>query len=86
MLSDVAQGGSAEQGIGDGMQQDIGIRMAEQARARTESCTPPMISGRPGTRRWMSQPSPMRSAAGGSMVSETFMTQFLVGRAGARLQ
>jgi hypothetical protein len=47
-------------GVGDGVQQHIGIGMAQQAHAVRIS-TPPRISLRPGTRACTSQPSPMRS-------------------------
>ena len=59
-VADVAQCRGTEQGVGDGVQHHIGVRMAGQP-ARVLDRTPPRISGRPSTSRWVSCPVPTRT-------------------------
>lgn len=57
--TDVAQSGSSEHGVADGMDQYVGITVAQQSQ-RMFNPMPPNQSGRSGTRRWTSYPKPVR--------------------------
>ena len=60
MAADVARAERAEQRVGDRMQADVGIRMADQAAAARAAARRASTRPSPGARRWTSKPSPVR--------------------------
>ena len=60
MLADVAEAGGAEQGVGDRMENDVGIAVAGEARARAGLATPPSMIGPSPAKAWTSKPMPVR--------------------------
>ena len=73
MHADIAQGRRSQDGIGDGVRQNVGIRVALEAEFAGHRATPPRISGRPAARRWTSHPSPVRNS-----LKAGFLGEFLV--------
>ena len=60
--ADVAEAGGAEQGVGAGVGDDVGVAVARRARRRRRSATPPSTSGAVGSsdHGWTSKPLPTR--------------------------
>ena len=62
MRADVAVGDGAEHGVGDRVQQHVGVGMADQRRDRAATLTPPSQTWSPSPKAWTSNPWPVRTS------------------------